>query len=162
MCHNQESELPPLPPNCDTCHKPAATERRFKSARVFAHAVVQTATDYSHSNMTIAITRDFPVCFVIVVKIIHRNRRCQAKPHMRLAPVVTRSSFQIRQARSARSVTQTLRVERSKHFHRCAVLMRGSITRSTAATACATCHRRNRRWRWALDSLAAECSCHVF
>jgi len=21
-CHNQESELPPLPPNCDACHKP--------------------------------------------------------------------------------------------------------------------------------------------
>jgi len=21
-CHNQESELPPLPPNCDSCHKP--------------------------------------------------------------------------------------------------------------------------------------------
>lgn len=26
-CHNQESELPPLPPNCDSCHKPAVEKR---------------------------------------------------------------------------------------------------------------------------------------
>ncbi len=26
-CHNQESELPPLPPNCDACHKPPASEK---------------------------------------------------------------------------------------------------------------------------------------
>ena len=46
-CHNQESELAPLPANCDTCHKSAKT--------VFAHAVLQQqpATDYSqfkHDN----------------------------------------------------------------------------------------------------------------
>ena len=83
------------------------------------------------SNTTMAITRGFPVCYVIVVKTIHRNRRCRAKQHTRLAPVVTRSSSQTRRARSALSVTQTRRAERSKHFHRCAVSMRGSITRST-------------------------------
>ncbi len=27
-CHNQESELAPLPPNCDACHKPPAAEKR--------------------------------------------------------------------------------------------------------------------------------------
>jgi Cytochrome c7 and related cytochrome c/Class III cytochrome C family len=27
-CHNQESELAPLPQNCDSCHKPPATEQR--------------------------------------------------------------------------------------------------------------------------------------
>lgn len=27
-CHNQESELAPLPQNCDVCHKPAAPEKR--------------------------------------------------------------------------------------------------------------------------------------
>ena len=27
-CHNQESELAPLPANCDACHKPAAPEQR--------------------------------------------------------------------------------------------------------------------------------------
>jgi len=27
-CHNQESELAPLPPNCDACHKPPAVEKR--------------------------------------------------------------------------------------------------------------------------------------
>ena len=26
-CHNQESELPPLPANCDSCHKPPASEK---------------------------------------------------------------------------------------------------------------------------------------
>ena len=26
-CHNQESELPPLPQNCDVCHKPAITQQ---------------------------------------------------------------------------------------------------------------------------------------
>ncbi|HYV11129.1 MAG TPA: cytochrome c3 family protein [Pyrinomonadaceae bacterium] len=45
-CHNQESELAPLPANCDTCHKSAKT--------VFAHAVLQQSeTDYSqfkHDN----------------------------------------------------------------------------------------------------------------
>lgn len=29
-CHNQESELAPLPPNCDACHKPPAAEKRTK------------------------------------------------------------------------------------------------------------------------------------
>ena len=28
-CHNQESELAPLPPNCDACHKPPAGEKRL-------------------------------------------------------------------------------------------------------------------------------------
>ena len=83
------------------------------------------------SNTTIGITRGFPVCFAIVVKTIHRNRRYRAKLHTRLALVVMRSSSQIQRARFARSVTQTRRVERSKRFHRCAVSMRGSITRST-------------------------------
>ena len=27
-CHNQESELAPLPPSCDSCHKPPSTEKR--------------------------------------------------------------------------------------------------------------------------------------
>ena len=27
-CHNQESELPPLPQNCDSCHKPPVAETR--------------------------------------------------------------------------------------------------------------------------------------
>ena len=27
-CHNQESELAPLPPNCNACHKPPAAEKR--------------------------------------------------------------------------------------------------------------------------------------
>ena len=50
-CHNQESELAPLPPNCDTCHKQAAT-----SEKLFAHAVFvepPAATDFSqfkHDN----------------------------------------------------------------------------------------------------------------
>lgn len=26
-CHNQESELPPVPTNCDSCHKPGTTEK---------------------------------------------------------------------------------------------------------------------------------------
>jgi len=50
-CHNQESELAPLPPSCDTCHKQRATEK------VFAHAVLRqpepAADDFSqfkHDN----------------------------------------------------------------------------------------------------------------
>ena len=53
VCHNQESELAPLPANCDTCHKPAASEKRASLERVFAHAVQQSATDFSqfkHDN----------------------------------------------------------------------------------------------------------------
>jgi len=52
-CHNQESELAPLPVNCDTCHKSAAPEKRASLERVFAHATPQSATDYSqfkHDN----------------------------------------------------------------------------------------------------------------
>lgn len=44
-CHNQESELAPLPANCDACHKSAQ--------KLFAHAVPQSTTDYSqfkHDN----------------------------------------------------------------------------------------------------------------
>lgn len=84
-----------------------------------------------NSNTTIEITRGFPVCYATVVKTIHRNQRCPAKLVTRPARVVTRNSSRIQQARSARSVTQTRRVERSKHFHRCAVSTRLSITRST-------------------------------
>lgn len=60
-CHNQESELAPLPQSCDTCHKTAAPQRSTKSAtgfangwvleKVFAHAAPQA--DYSqfkHDN----------------------------------------------------------------------------------------------------------------
>src|SRR5215217_3629888 len=48
-CHNQESELAPLPANCDTCHKQAASEK------LFAHAVLlePAAADFSqfkHDN----------------------------------------------------------------------------------------------------------------
>jgi hypothetical protein len=49
VCHNQESELAPLPANCDTCHKLGASEKRASLQRVFAHAVPpqQSTTDYS-------------------------------------------------------------------------------------------------------------------
>ena len=44
-CHNQESELAPLPASCDTCHKQRATEK------VFAHAGLRepepAASDFS-------------------------------------------------------------------------------------------------------------------
>ncbi len=48
-CHNQESELAPLPPNCDTCHKQVASQK------LFAHAVLPepAAADFSqfkHDN----------------------------------------------------------------------------------------------------------------
>jgi hypothetical protein len=83
-----------------------------------------------NSNMTIVITRGFPACFVIVVKITHRNRHFRAKLHTRRALVATPSSFRIQRARSARSVTPMVRVERSKRFRRCVALMRGLITRN--------------------------------
>ena len=47
-CHNQESELPPSPQSCDTCHKIGGES----SQRLFAHAQ-QSPTDYSqfkHDN----------------------------------------------------------------------------------------------------------------
>jgi hypothetical protein len=50
-CHNQESELAPLPPNCDTCHKLAP--EKGSEQRVFAHAPSQSSTDFSqfkHDN----------------------------------------------------------------------------------------------------------------
>ena len=54
-CHNQESELAPLPANCDTCHKLGTSETRASLQRVFAHAVLpqQSTTGYSqfkHDN----------------------------------------------------------------------------------------------------------------
>ena len=58
-CHNQESELAPLPQSCDTCHKPAGakldqnrTPKQSAPIRLFAHAAPQ-ATDFSqfkHDN----------------------------------------------------------------------------------------------------------------
>jgi len=54
-CHNQESELAPLPPKCDACHKlPGSPEAQATARTVFAHAAPQsTTTDYSqfkHDN----------------------------------------------------------------------------------------------------------------
>jgi c(7)-type cytochrome triheme protein len=48
-CHNQESELAPLPQSCDTCHKNAVPKTAVAASLrlVFAHAVPQSATDYS-------------------------------------------------------------------------------------------------------------------
>ena len=86
-----------------------------------------------NSNTTIAIMRGFRVCCAIVVKTTRRNRPCLVKLHMHLALVVTRSSSQIQQVISARSVTQTRRAERLKPFHRCAVLTPGSTTRNMRA-----------------------------
>jgi c(7)-type cytochrome triheme protein len=42
-CHNQESELAPLPQKCDACHKP--TERRL-----YAHAVLTDYSQFKHDN----------------------------------------------------------------------------------------------------------------
>lgn len=53
-CHNQESELPPLPPNCDSCHKLPAQTATARNRIVFAHAHYQQGSaDYSqfkHDN----------------------------------------------------------------------------------------------------------------
>jgi c(7)-type cytochrome triheme protein len=56
-CHNQESELAPLPPNCDSCHKlvPASQVNAIaKPAVAFAHAVFEPATtdfsQFKHDN----------------------------------------------------------------------------------------------------------------
>lgn len=56
-CHNQESELAPLPPTCDACHKLGAKPKASAVAGnqiVFAHAEQQSSsTDYSqfkHDN----------------------------------------------------------------------------------------------------------------
>src|SRR5437763_10260148 len=83
------------------------------------------------SNTTIAITRGFRACFVIVVKPIHRNRRYRAKPPMHLAQAVTHSSSQIRQVTSALFVTRMSKAERLRPFHHCAVSASDSIMRST-------------------------------
>jgi len=83
------------------------------------------------SNTTIAITRGFRAYFAIGVRTIHRNQRYRAKRPMHLAPAVTRNSSQIRQVKSALSVTRTFKAERSKRFHLCAVSTSGSIMRST-------------------------------
>jgi c(7)-type cytochrome triheme protein len=47
-CHNQESELAPLPQNCDACHKlPASADLKTSEQRLFAHAAPQSSTDFS-------------------------------------------------------------------------------------------------------------------
>jgi hypothetical protein len=51
-CHNQESELAPLPPNCDSCHKLSLKTPIARNQIVFAHAP-QQAIDFSqfkHDN----------------------------------------------------------------------------------------------------------------
>jgi c(7)-type cytochrome triheme protein len=46
-CHNQESELAPLPPHCNMCHKlPASPDVQGSEERLFAHAP-QSTTDFS-------------------------------------------------------------------------------------------------------------------
>jgi len=55
-CHNQESEVAPLPPTCDACHKQgpsAGTSRGTEGRRLFAHGGYTPATDFSqfkHDN----------------------------------------------------------------------------------------------------------------
>jgi hypothetical protein len=54
-CHNQESELAPLPPNCDACHKPAGRDRAGVTVnrQLYAHVVFSAVSDYSqfkHEN----------------------------------------------------------------------------------------------------------------
>ena len=54
-CHNQESELEPLPQKCAACHVNAIPKPTGPASdrRVFAHAVFQPATDFSqfkHDN----------------------------------------------------------------------------------------------------------------
>jgi c(7)-type cytochrome triheme protein len=52
-CHNQESELAPLPPNCDTCHKlPTVPDSQRTAQTVFAHApaLVADFSQFKHDN----------------------------------------------------------------------------------------------------------------
>jgi len=51
-CHNQESELAPLPPNCDACHKQGPSHST-QGRELFAHVIFRPAADYSqfkHDN----------------------------------------------------------------------------------------------------------------
>ena len=48
-CHNQESELAPLPQNCDVCHKTPVAEKLGKG-RVFAHAVAADFSQFKHDD----------------------------------------------------------------------------------------------------------------
>ena len=45
-CHNQESELAPLPQNCDACHKAV----QVTNQRVFAHAQPQNYSQFKHDD----------------------------------------------------------------------------------------------------------------
>jgi len=54
-CHNKESEVAPLPPNCETCHKQSTASGSSAGEQLFAHAVFvrPAATDFSqfkHDN----------------------------------------------------------------------------------------------------------------
>ena len=75
--------------------------------------------------------RGFRAYFAIVARTIRRNRHYQAKRPMHLVLAATRNSSQIRQVKSALSVTRTFRAERLRRFRRCVASTQGSITRNT-------------------------------
>jgi Cytochrome c7 and related cytochrome c len=50
VCHNQESELAPLPASCDTCHALAASEKRAGVQRAHAAPQQQNYSQFKHDN----------------------------------------------------------------------------------------------------------------
>jgi class III cytochrome C family protein/cytochrome c7-like protein len=83
-CHNQESELAPLPPNCDACHKPPAAERR---ATDFDEKLASTIGVLDWWTLTAWRSRESAAAFRHEIHSDLKCAQCHQTPAMRVVPV---------------------------------------------------------------------------
>ncbi len=136
VCHNPESELAPLPANCDTCHKAGKT--------VFAHAVQQAATDFSqfkHDNRNHAR---------LPCLLCHRREDNSPQPTLpgKAAHAPCTGCHAQQFANPASAICTICHTDAQSGKVKAFPPLRSFDARFDHAkhdgTACATCHRRNR------------------
>jgi hypothetical protein len=136
VCHNGESELAPLPANCDTCHKAGKT--------VFAHAVQQSAPDFSqfkHDNRNHAR---------LPCLLCHRRENNSPQPTLpgKAAHAPCTGCHAQQFANPASAICTICHTDAQSGKVKAFPPLRSFDARFDHAkhdgTACATCHRRNR------------------
>jgi c(7)-type cytochrome triheme protein len=147
-CHNQESELAPLPQNCDSCHKLSVAENRNaipKPAVVFAHAVFEPATtdfsQFKHDNRNHAR---------LPCLLCHRRENNSPQPTLpgKAAHAPCTGCHAQQFANQGSEICTICHTDVQSGKVKAFPALRSFDARfdhaKHASTACATCHRRNR------------------
>ena len=137
-CHNQESELAPLPQNCDACHKLPVAERK---KTVFAHAAPADFSQFKHDDRNHAR---------LPCLLCHRRENTSPQPSLpgKAAHAPCTGCHAEQFSNQASPVCTICHADVQSGKLKAFPPLRSFDARFDHAThmsaACATCHRRNR------------------